>query len=124
MATKVTIENLDTAIQGILQEYEDDVSANLDTITNKIGKAGVKALNNASKSKFDGKKYSKSWTSTTEKGRLYTTVTLHSKMPGLPHLLEHGHAKVNGGRVKGRAHIEPVEQKLVTEYEREVKARL
>lgn len=124
MATKVTIENLDTAIQGILQEYEDDVSANLDEITRKIGKTGVKALNNASKSAFDGKKYSKSWTSTAEKGRLYTTVTLHSKMPGLPHLLEHGHAKVNGGRVKGRAHIEPVNQKLVTEYEREVKARL
>jgi len=124
MATKVTIENLDTAIQGILKEYEDDVSANLDEITRKIGKTGVKALNSASKSSFDGKKYGKSWTSTAEKGRLYTTVTLHSKMPGLPHLLEHGHAKVNGGRVKGRAHIEPVEQKLVTEYEREVKARL
>lgn len=124
MATKVTIENLDTAIQGILQEYEDDISANLDEITRKIGKTGVKALNSASKSAFDGKKYGKSWTSTAEKGRLYTTVTLHSKMPGLPHLLEHGHAKVNGGRVKGRAHIEPVEQKLVTEYEREVKARL
>lgn len=124
MATKVTIENLDTAIQGILKEYEDDVSANLDEITRKIGKTGVKALNNASKSAFDGKKYNKSWTSTAEKGRLYTTVTLHSKLPGLPHLLEHGHAKVNGGRVKGRTHIEPVEQKLVKEYEREVKAKL
>jgi hypothetical protein len=124
MATKVTIENLDTAIQGILQEYEDDVSANLDEITRKIGKTGVKALNNASKSNFDGNKYNKSWTSTAEKGRLYTTVTLHSKLPGLPHLLEHGHAKVNGGRVKGRTHIEPVEQKLVKEYEREVKAKL
>ena len=124
MATKVTIENLDIAIQNILQEYEDDVSANLDEITRKIGKTGVKALNNASKSAFDGNKYNKSWTSTAEKGRLYTTVTLHSKLPGLPHLLEHGHAKVNGGRVKGRAHIEPVEQKLVKEYEREVKAKL
>lgn len=124
MAAKVTIENLDIAIQNILQEYEDDVSANLDTITKKVGKAGVKALNNASKSAFDGNKYNKSWTSTAEKGRLYTTVTLHSKLPGLPHLLEHGHAKVNGGRVKGRTHIEPVEQKLVKEYEREVKAKL
>lgn len=124
MATKVTIENLDIAIQNILQEYEDDVSANLDDITRKIGKTGVQALNNASKSTFKGNKYNKSWTSTTEKGRLYTTVTLYSKMPGLPHLLEHGHAKVNGGRVEGRAHIEPVEQKLVTEYEREVKAKL
>lgn len=124
MATKVTIDNLDIAVQNILKEYDNEVSLNLDVITQKVGKAGVKALNSAAKSKFDGNKYNKSWTSTTEKGRLYSRVILHSKMAGLPHLLEHGHAKVNGGRVKGRAHIQPVEKKLVTEYEREVKARL
>ena len=124
MATKVTIDNLDKVIEGILSDYEDDVSTNIDIITKKVGQAGVKALNNASKSSFDGKKYSKSWTSTTERGRLYSTVTLHSKMPGLPHLREHGHAKVGGGRVQGRVHIEPVEQKLIQEYEREVTAKL
>lgn len=124
MAAKVTIDNLDKAIESILKDYEDDVSANIDIITKKVGQTGAKALNNASKSAVKGKKYSKSWTSTFEHGRLYSTVTLHSKMPGLPHLLEHGHAKVNGGRVKGRVHIEPVEQKLIKEYEREVTAKL
>lgn len=124
MAKKVTIENLDEEVKKILNEYNDEVSLNLDVITQKVGKAGVKALNNAAKDTFKGKKYQKSWTSTTEKGRLYSTVILHSKMPGLPHLLEHGHAMVNGGRVKGRAHIEPVETKLIKEYEEEVKAKL
>lgn len=124
MATKVTIDNLDTAVKNILKEYDNEVSRNLDVITQKVGKAGVKALNNAAKSKFDGNKYAKSWTSTTEKGKLYSIVTLHSRMPGLPHLLEHGHAKVNGGRVKGRAHIQPVEEQLVASFEREVKVKL
>lgn len=124
MATKVTIDNLDKEIEKILNSYGDEVSLNLDMITQKVGKAGVKALNSSAKATFKGKKYSKSWTSTVEKGRLYSTVILHSKMAGLPHLLEFGHAQVGGGRVNGRAHIQPVEQKLVTQYEREVKAKL
>lgn len=121
---KVTIDNLDDAVMGILKDYEDDVNRNLDVITKKVGQAGVKALNDQAGKTFKGKKYKKSWTSTAQKGRLYSTVTLYSKMPGLPHLLEHGHAKVGGGRVKGRVHIEPVEKKLISQYEKEVTAKL
>lgn len=124
MAKKVTIDNLDEAIIGILNEYADDIDANIAIVTKKIGQTGAKALNSSAKTNFNGTKYSKSWTSTTEQGRLYTTVTIYSRIPGLPHLLEYGHALVGGGRVKGRAHIQPVEEKLIEEYEKEVTAKL
>lgn len=124
MAKKVTIDNLDEAIKDILNEYADDIDANIAIVTKKIGQTGAKALNSSARSTFEGNKYSKSWTSKTEQGRLYTTVTIYSRIPGLPHLLEHGHALVGGGRVKGRAHIQPVEEKLIKEYEEEVTAKL
>lgn len=125
MAKKVTIDNLDEVIKDMLDEYGDEVSTNISTITKKVGQTGVKALKASSQESFNGDKYYKGWTYTTKEGRLYTTVTIYNgKLAGLPHLLEHGHAKVNGGRVEGRAHIRPVEEKLINAYESEVKSKL
>lgn len=126
---KVTLENLQSEIEKILEDYSDDVSDNLDIITRKIGQKGVQALKNQSKSSFGGTgNYAKGWTSRTTKGRLYTTVTIYNKTPGLPHLLEHGHAVVAGGRVAGQyggvEHIAPVEEELIEQYTKEVTSKL
>ena len=50
------------------------------------------------------------------------TKGLYATVPGLPHLLEYGHAKRGGGRVPGRAHIKPVEDKITKDFERKVRA--
>ena len=125
MAKKVTIETLGNEVKKILNEYGEDVTTNLSQITKAIGSKGASALRNESHEKFGGERYYKGWGYTVEPGRLYTRVIIHNKkLPGLPHLLEFGHAKVGGGRVEGRAHIAPVESELIKEYENEVKSKL
>lgn len=42
------------------------------------------------------------------------------KYPGLPHLLEKGHATIGGGYVAGRKHIEPAYQTAANDYESDV----
>lgn len=125
MGKRVTIDNLQSAIDEILKEYADDLQANLDIVTKKIGQKGAQALKNQSKTTFNGKKYASGWGTTVEKQRLYTVVYIHNKkQAGLAHLLENGHVKANGtgryGQWDGRKHIAPVEEQLVSEYTREV----
>ena len=129
MGKKVTVDNLASEIEKIMKDYSDDVTKNLDIITKKVGQKGAQALRNDSKASFKGTgKYASGWTYRAQTNRLYTTVTIYNKTPGLPHLLEHGHAVVAGGRIAGRydgkVHIEPVEKKLIAEYEREVVNKL
>ncbi len=122
MAKKVTINNLDTAIEGILEEYGQEVQQNLGDIIQKTGRAGVQALKSESREKFGTtskrkKKYADTWTMTTKKERIRTGVTIYNTQPGLPHLLENGHVSRNGtgrtfGFVDGREHIKAVERKL------------
>ncbi len=52
-------------------------------------------------------------------------VVVHSRNRyQLAHLLEFGHAKRGGGRVPGRAHIAPAEEKGIRELEREIQKAL
>ena len=122
--------NLSSAVQKILQKYEGDVEQNMGEITKKVAQKGAQRLRSASKQAVGGTgKYAKGWAVTEENTRLSKTAVIHHKtMPGLPHLLEHGHVSVvNGKRVgqaKAHEHILPVERELVEEYEREVLKKL
>ena len=122
---RVTLEQLPDAINEILEEYQDDTIRSTHVVVRKVAQAGAKAINSAAGSTFKGKRYRSSWTVESENTRLDAKATIYSKIPGLPHLLEHGHAGRNGGRgAAGRIHIKPVEETLVREFEEELKVAL
>ena len=119
---KTPIDKLNTAVSKILTEYAGDIDKNLDTVTKEIGKKGAQAVKASARGAVSGKKYASGWTSELQKTRYSTTVTIYNRtQPGLAHLLEYGHANVDGGRTPGRPHIATVEAALVKEYEEGVK---
>ena len=126
MASKrIKADRLGEEIDKIMREYGKEIEGDLDEITKRIGRKGATAVKNEARDKFNGDKYYKGWTVSTVKWPHYTSVVIHNKSHyQLAHLLEHGHAKVNGGRVEGRAHISPVEDSLIEEYQRLVVSRL
>ena len=124
MAKIVPIDRLTAEIEKILENYGENVQQNINEVVGEITKKGAKTLNQQSGQTFGGKKYRKSWTTQVETGRTSARGTIYSKIPGLPHLLEHGHALRGGGRTTGRAHIAPVEEALVREFEQKVKSKL
>ena len=125
MSRKIPTDRLTQEVDKILSEYGGDVQGNLNTIVGQMSKKGAQTLRQQSKNTFGGTgKYAKGWTSTVETGRVSAQGTIYNKTPGLPHLLENGHALRGGGRTPGRHHIKPVEEALVIEFESKVKSKL
>lgn len=125
-AKKTPLEKLDQAIMKILNDYADEISENADEVTVKMGRKGAAALRQESAADFGGTgRYARGWAVQVDRHRLYTDVIIYNRTPGLPHLLEHGHLMRNGRRwTPPKQHIEPIEQKLVTEYEKEVLSKI
>lgn len=109
------------SLQKLLTEYADDVTKDINQLAKKFAQKGAKEVKSAS-GQFGGSgRYANGWTSKYEEGRLSAQGIIYNKnTPGLPHLLENGHAKRGGGRVGGRSHIAPVEEKLVKEFQKAV----
>lgn len=123
--SKVPVDKLQAAIDKALSDYAQDVNADIKVLSREFAKNGAQAVKRAAQSTFGGTgEYARGWTSRFDTGRLSAVGTIYNKKPGLPHLLENGHAKRGGGRVPGRTHIAPVEEKLVTEFQRAVEEKL
>ena len=126
MAKGITIDKLSAEVDKILEKYGNDVQENLGDIVKDITKKVARTLQGESSSAVGGTgKYAAGWTSQAETGRVSAQGTIYNgRLPGLPHLLEHGHANRGGGRTPGRVHIAPVEEQLIKEFESKVKSKL
>lgn len=113
----ISIDQLADQIAKELETYSDNVIKGVNESSEKVGEAAVKKLK-ATAPKRTGK-YGRSWRIKTFKmyGQPDTRI-IHAAKPGyrLAHLLEHGHAKRGGGRVKAIPHIKPVEDELIEDF--------
>lgn len=119
----VTPDKLCDAIQDIVQQYSDEVVAQLPGIVKGAAKTTLKTLKKNAES-IGGTKYRGSFKSRKERSMSVseTTYTIYSTQYRLTHLLEHGHVIRNrpGGPVYGvtRAfpHWKPAEEAGIEEF--------
>lgn len=117
---KVKVDQLAQAITEGLEEYNRLAKT---TVKSAVKKAGT-TVRNEIKGTAPRKtgKYAQSWrTRTTAETSTSLQVTVYSPSRYmLAHLLEHGHAKRNGGRVRAIPHIAPAEAVGEEQLEREI----
>ncbi len=124
MAGRIRIDQLASEVMAGLTEYADLATEDMKKAVKKAGATVRKEIQaNAPKDTGD---YAKSWSVKNMKETANSLeVAVHSRNRyQLAHLLEFGHAKRGGGRVPGRAHIAPAEEKGVRELEREIQKAL
>lgn len=126
MSRKVSIDQMAQAIEEELDEYRDLTTLQVKKAVKDAGNTVKKQISATAPVKSG--RYAKSWrTKTTAETSTKLEVTVHSPSRYmLAHLLEHGHAKRNGGRVRAIPHIAPAEEageeKLIQDIERALKS--
>jgi hypothetical protein len=106
MVRTVGGQDLAKAIADSLREYTEEVSEGIRQEVDEAARDILKDIQSGSPVKTG--KYRKGWKITKRDTQGVTSRIIHNaKLPGLPHLLERGHAKRGGGMVAGRPHIQP-----------------
>lgn len=120
MGNKVKVGDLANAVMKELDDYAKLSTENM----KKAVKGAAKTVRSdiQSGAPKDTGAYAKSWSvKNTRETSSSLELTVHSRNRyQLAHLLEFGHAKRNGGRVSGHAHIAPAEQAGVKQLEEDI----
>lgn len=113
--------DLEAEIEKAMKEQIDLANDVVNNAVDKVTKETVSDLKSSSPRKSG--KYAGGWgkkegqTATRSK----SSVVWNEKHYRLTHLLEFGHAKVNGGRVAAKPHIAAAEQKAIKNFEDEIR---
>lgn len=125
MANSIDVNLLSKEVMEYLENYVEDIEEQVETLTNEVCKDAVKELKEKSP-RGEGKRkkpYYKGWRIKKDKlgGKIYKVKIYNATNYQLTHLLEFGHATVNGGHTKAIPHIRPVEKKYKKIFEEKIK---
>lgn len=112
------MSNRKTSIDQLASVVMEDLTEYAEITTDKVKKA-VKDAGNTVKQSINASapvrtgKYAKSWRvkNTKETSQSLEVTVFSPSRYMLSHLLENGHAKRGGGRVEGKPHIKPAEER-------------
>ena len=108
--TKISVDRLADAVNDALEEYSKLADETMRKAVTDAGKTVRNSIKEGAPVKSG--KYAKSWSVKNTKMNSHALeVTVYSRNRyQLAHLLEHGHAKRNGGRTRAFPHIAPAEE--------------
>lgn len=123
---KTTVDGLDKAVGDAFDLFYGACITDIQEAAKVAAKQAAKDLR-AKSPIGNTNEYAKGWTSTQKKTRTGVIATVYNKdRYMIAHLLEHGHAKVNGGRTAAQVHIAPIEKtagdKFVDELTRRIES--
>lgn len=110
MSRNVSVDQMAAAIEEELSKYRDLAADELKEAVKKAGRIAKTDINDSAPVRTG--KYAKSWKSKVtaeDSQRIQVTVYSPSRYM-IAHLLENGHAKRGGGRVRAIPHIGPAEE--------------
>ena len=121
MTTKIGADRLTEAINKALDDYSKLINLDMQKAVKKAGQTVRKDINVGAPKRHGD--YANSWSAKKTKQTSHSlSVTVYSRNRyQLAHLLEHGHAKRNGGRTDAKPHIAPAEEKGTRQLEEDIK---
>ena len=110
MSRTVSVDQMAAAIEEELEKYKDLASDELKKAVKKAGKTAKSDINESAPVRTG--KYAKSWKTkvTAEDSQRIQVAVYSPSRYMIAHLLENGHAKRGGGRVRAIPHIKPAEE--------------
>ena len=120
MSRTVSVDQMASAIQEELYRYRDLAADKTKKAVKKAGKTVKEDINGSAPVKTG--RYAKSWATkvTAEDSQSISLVVYSPSRYMLAHLLENGHAKRGGGRVRAIPHIAPAEQHGIEQLEADI----
>ena len=121
---KVKVDQMASAITSILKEWENGIENVTEESVRAATNAARKDVRDRSPRSNDrpaSKSYSQHWRTSFDFRGQVRKGTVYNTKYSLTHILEYGHAKVNGGRVEGTQHIGPAQDQAAETFEQLLK---